>query len=173
MGSLAFSRNQLQYVRIPDDMEVDMAAFRQNELTLITIGSNAKLGDHLPAGGYGEPANDNFRNAYNGAGAGTYAGTQTGSWTKLDLPNIDPEIGSFDVADPPGKTVVSVTRLINQDGVDVLADFLADDLGTSYAVTLVQNAAPNTQLTLTKSGADINVFDPSEADGMLYWERAD
>ncbi len=167
VGSLAFSRNQLQYVGIPDDIEVGMAAFRQNELTLITIGSNVTLGDHLLAGGYGDPVNDNFRIAYNWYGAGTYAGTQTGSWTKLDLPNIEPKTGSFDVTDSPGTTVVSVTRLISQDGADVLADFVADDIGASYAVALERDAAPYTQLTLTKSGADINVVDPSEADGSL------
>ena len=81
----AFWRNQLTEITIGDGVDIGNYALQENQLITITIGTGVTLGDSLLAGLFdsGVPANNLFKEAYLANGAGTYTGTQTGSWEKV------------------------------------------------------------------------------------------
>lgn len=77
IGAYAFGSNQLTSVTIPPSVTtIGAEAFRYNQLSRVTIGTGVSIGDRLLTN------NQDFRNAYLGGGAGTYIGTQTGTWVK-------------------------------------------------------------------------------------------
>ena len=81
IGMCAFGVNQLAEIEIPDTVKMlGEGALLENVLTTITIGAGVTIGSSLLT-----EDNNNFRTAYKNAttgGAGTYAGTQGGSWAK-------------------------------------------------------------------------------------------
>ncbi|MDF1618010.1 leucine-rich repeat protein [Petrocella sp. FN5] len=86
VNTTAFWENDLISISIGDEVEIKDYALHRNQLTTITIGTNVTLGDNLLAGLFGDPINNRFRDAYQANGAGTYTGTQTGNWTKVETP---------------------------------------------------------------------------------------
>jgi hypothetical protein len=77
IGIFAFNENNLTAITIPSNVIIDTWAFFNNSITSITIGSNVTIGDNFLS-----YENTNFRNAYASGGAGTYTGTQYGTWAK-------------------------------------------------------------------------------------------
>ena len=80
IGEKAFAYNKLTNVVIPNSVtSIGESAFNFNNLTSITIGSNVDIDDNFL-----NLSNNNFRDAYeaNNKAAGTYIGTQEGTWTK-------------------------------------------------------------------------------------------
>ena len=77
IGTSAFNTNSLTSLIIPSNVSIESFAFIGNSITSITIGSNVTIGDGFLSG-----SQNNFRNAYTTGGAGTYTGTQSGTWTK-------------------------------------------------------------------------------------------
>ncbi len=79
IGADAFTKNSLTSITIPSSVtNVGYAAFSENNLTSITMASaGVIIGNNLL-----EYYNDFFRTAYTSGGAGTYTGTQTGTWSK-------------------------------------------------------------------------------------------
>jgi uncharacterized protein YjdB len=76
IGNGAFSDNKLNSVIIGNGVEnIGLYVFGANELTSITIGASVIIGNALLG-------NDYFRDAYTISGAGTYTGTQDGTWAK-------------------------------------------------------------------------------------------
>jgi len=74
----AFSGKQLTSVIIPNIITtIGAYAFNSNELTSITMTSS-----EISLGNYLLDETNNFRNTYIASGAGTYIGTQYGTWTK-------------------------------------------------------------------------------------------
>lgn len=84
IGMCAFGVNQLVEIEIPDTVKtIGEGALLENVLTTITIGGGVTIGASLLT-----EDNNNFRTAYRNAatgGAGSYTGTQSGSWEKLTL----------------------------------------------------------------------------------------
>jgi VCBS repeat-containing protein len=80
IGFSAFVANSLTSITIPSAvLTIGDSAFFNNILTEITMErADTVLADSLLASG-----NNNFRNAYNLGGVGTYTGTQSGGWTKV------------------------------------------------------------------------------------------
>jgi putative cell wall-binding protein len=78
IGMIAFAENALTSVVIPDSVIIiGEFAFARNAFTSITIGSGVSLEEFMLS-----HTNNFFRQAYYIGGAGTYAGTQEGSWIK-------------------------------------------------------------------------------------------
>jgi len=84
IGTYAFFANDLTSITIPKNVaNIYISAFPENNLTSITMmGAGATIGDFMLTN------NASFRTAYTAGGAGTYTGTQTGTWTK-DLTDTD------------------------------------------------------------------------------------
>lgn len=79
IGSGAFSMNQLASVTIPNSVTSLMfQALNANVLTSITMNrTGTVLGNNVL-----NASNNNFKTTYTAGGAGTYVGTQAGTWTK-------------------------------------------------------------------------------------------
>jgi len=84
-----------------------------------------------------------------------------------DQTDITAGAPAFATTDGVDVALATVTALTDQDGNDVLAAFVADDAGATYTLSLVQDAAPNTVITITKAGDSISVDDATEAAGQL------
>ena len=82
IGMCAFGMNQLAEIEIPNTVKmIGEGALLENVLTTITIGAGVTIGASLLT-----EDNNNFRTAYRSpttGGAGTYTGTQSGSWARL------------------------------------------------------------------------------------------
>lgn len=77
IGSNAFEGNQLTSVIVPDSVEyIGSNALSNNLITNITIGEGVEIGETLL------DLNNNFRDAYQIGGRGSYAKSVDGSWTK-------------------------------------------------------------------------------------------
>lgn len=79
IGANAFSSNNLTSITIPNSVtSIGNGALSGNNLSSITIKrTGTTIGSNLLAW-----SNNNFRTSYTAGGAGTYTGTQTGTWTK-------------------------------------------------------------------------------------------
>ena len=78
IGDSALYGNKLTSIVIPNGVKkIDRYALKGNNLTQITIGANVNISYELLCG------NDNFKNTYLTNGAGTYVGSQNGTWAKL------------------------------------------------------------------------------------------
>lgn len=81
IGMYAFGVNQLAEIEIPNTVKtIGEGALLENVLTTITIGAGVTIGTSFLT-----EENNNFRTAYKSittGGAGTYTGTQGGSWAK-------------------------------------------------------------------------------------------
>jgi len=77
IGAYAFASNKLTSITIPGGIQfIGPDAFRFNQLVRIIIGSGVTIGERMLT------TNQSFRDTYYISGAGTYIGTQTGTWTK-------------------------------------------------------------------------------------------
>ena len=111
IGSSAFAINELTSVTIPNSVKnIDEQAFVSNNLTRITIPANVTIGDRLLVLDYTDTVKANyFRAAYISAssGAGTYTGTQTGTWSKavpIDTTRYDELVNSVNNIIPSAYT---------------------------------------------------------------------
>ena len=81
IGMYAFGVNQLAEIAMPDSVKtIGEGALLENVLTTITIGAGVTIGSSFLT-----EDNNNFRTAYKSittGGAGTYTGTQSGTWSK-------------------------------------------------------------------------------------------
>ena len=114
IGSSAFAINELTSVTIPNSVKnIDEQAFVSNNLTQITIPANVTIGDRLLVLDYTDSVKANyFRAAYISAssGAGTYTGTQTGTWSKavpIDTSRYDELVNSVNSIIPSAYTTQS------------------------------------------------------------------
>lgn len=74
-----FKENSLTSITIPSSItSLGQEALQTNSLTSITMESGSTV-----IGSYLLTSNNDFRTTYTAGGAGTYTGTQTGTWTKL------------------------------------------------------------------------------------------
>ncbi len=79
IGNYAFKANSLTSITIPSSVtSIGSWALESNNLTSITMGSGGTVISNWLL-----LTNDVFRTAYYASGAGTYTGTQSGTWTKL------------------------------------------------------------------------------------------
>lgn len=80
IGNYAFQSNLLTSLSIPASVtSIGVEAFTTNSLASITVANGSTtIGNFLLT-----TLNNNFRDSYTTGGAGTYAGTQTGTWTKI------------------------------------------------------------------------------------------
>lgn len=75
----AFYMNQLTHINIPNSVTtIGRSAFGDNNISTIIIeSSGVSIGNNMLG-------NNSFKEAYSIGGAGTYVGTQTGTWTKVE-----------------------------------------------------------------------------------------
>ncbi len=87
IGHEAFQHNKLTSLTIPNSVtSIGQRAFLSNNLTQITIPANVSIDDRLLVQDfYNIELYNNFKIAYTAGGAGTYTGTQTGTWSKVLL----------------------------------------------------------------------------------------
>lgn len=79
IGNYAFKANSLTSITFPSSVtSIGSWALDSNNLTSITMNSGSTVISNWLL-----LTNDVFRNAYYAGGAGTYTGTQTGTWTKI------------------------------------------------------------------------------------------
>ncbi len=114
IGNSAFAINELTSVTIPNSVKhIDEQAFVSNNLTQITIPANVTIGDRLLVLDFTDTVKANyFRAAYISAssGAGTYTGTQTGTWSKvvpIDTTRYDELVNSINSIIPSAYTTQS------------------------------------------------------------------
>ncbi len=71
--------NQLTHINIPNSVTtIGRSAFGDNNISTIIIeSSGVSIGNNMLG-------NNSFKEAYSIGGAGTYVGTQTGTWTKVE-----------------------------------------------------------------------------------------
>ncbi len=79
IGMAALATNKLSSITIPSSVtSIEYYAFVSNTLTSITMGrTGTTIANNLL-----NFSNNNFRTSYTAGGAGTYTGTQNGTWTK-------------------------------------------------------------------------------------------
>ncbi|MEA4825634.1 MAG: leucine-rich repeat protein, partial [Clostridium sp.] len=127
IGTSAFNGNSLTSLIIPSNVSIESYAFISNSLTSITIGSNVTIGEGFLSGGQ-----NNFRDAYKAGGAGTYTGTQSGTWTKVAAPSTPTSV----------PTITGTVRAGNFVSVSGTAE-------TGASVVLSINGTPQTAVTAT------------------------
>jgi len=143
IGINAFRGNALTSVIIPDGVNIVAGAFCENSLTSITIGAVVTLEN-------GVLENDNFRNAYDAGGAGTYLGTQAGTWTKvIPISNLVATAGNAQVVlswtAPTGATAVElqVKETSAGDGTYAKATYATSEVAMKTATTTTATGLTN------------------------------
>ncbi|MEN1759855.1 leucine-rich repeat protein [Anoxynatronum sibiricum] len=150
IGRNAFENNKLTTLTIPTSItSISQGAFSRNELTSITIGAGVTLGDHLLEGS--DPPNNRFRDAYIAGGAGTYTGTQTGSWINVVY------FSHEETASIHGN-FITITGYNTAGGLDVIIPSTINGLPVKHIQAEAFRSKGLTSVTIPDSVEDIGEF---------------
>ena len=162
IGSSAFNGNNLTSITIPNNVTIDSYAFISNNLNTITIGTGVSLGNNVFTG----DNNNYFRQAYTSGqgGAGTYVGTQNGTWTKVvptaTVGNVVVN-GTASSAITSKEVVITLTNVSLKNSIAAganLATWITNLPSGLTAVAKSTIAAGATSVTITIAGTPTAVY---------------